>query len=75
MSVYWGAAGVGLNEDGEPVDAHRDDCNIWKTNRKPCNCHELRNPPLALPPVRRHTTAERLNQLVPCDRDPFDGAA
>jgi hypothetical protein len=44
---------AGLDE--EPADEHTLSCNIWTTNRKPCNC--------------RLTTAGRLDQLCPDLRD------
>lgn len=30
---------MATNVDGEPLNAHADNCNVWH-NDEPCNCHE-----------------------------------
>ena len=86
MSYAWTAAGRGFLDPEEPGPRHDLHCPV-NTHPGPvldpsnpeedCNCRHRatdRSPLLALP-SRRLTTAQHLDQLVPCATDPFDGAA
>ena len=87
MSYSWNVTGRGFLDPEEPGPRHDLRCPVIthpgpvldpSNPEEDCNCRNRatdRSPNLQLPRRRRLTTAERLNHLVPCDTDPFDGVA